>query len=64
MLRRGEFLSSPACTILGDRNVPEAEARTFQSGQGQGQTFVLKIYRISGKEKLSGQRILTKNHVR
>ena len=28
-LRLGEFLSSPACTIYVDRDIPEAENETF-----------------------------------
>ena len=37
-LRLGKFLSSPVCRIYGDRDIPEAEAETLQSGLEQEQT--------------------------
>ena len=37
-LRLGKFLSSPVCRIYGDKDIPEAEAETLQSGLGQEQT--------------------------
>ena len=52
-LRLGEFLSSPVCTMYGDRDMPDAEADTLQSGLGQEQTFGLKYFRISDKDQLS-----------
>ena len=51
-------------TIYGDIDIPEAVTGTLQLGQGQGQTFVLRMFIISDKEQLSGHKLLTKiNHV-
>ena len=49
-LRLDEFLSSPVCAIYGDRDIPEDETETLQSGLGQEQTFGLKSFRISNQE--------------
>ena len=66
-LRLGKFLSSPVCRIYGDRDIPEAEAETFQLGLGQEQTDrqIIQNFRseiILTKKIMSGKGCRQKKH--